>query len=121
MKTRKQTIRARRVERLKKFVEVEIVRTVPELPHRDYLETKRGELRVWNIVNPPNSGSFFQVQSPQEAIKLINSMADTQLQCPNITSNAFGLEVFEDGEWLEWYSGDGEDINEYEQSHLQTP
>ena len=28
-------------------------------------------------------------------------------------SNAGGLDVWEDGEWVTWYSDDGEDIDEY--------
>jgi hypothetical protein len=31
--------------------------------------------------------------------------------------NAGGLSVFEDGEWVDWYSSDGEDINEYIQGY----
>jgi hypothetical protein len=44
MKTRKQTIRARRVQRLKTFVETEIVSTIQEFPAHGTLELKRGEL-----------------------------------------------------------------------------
>ena len=44
MKTRKQTIRARRVQRLKTFVETEIVSTLQEFPEFGTLELKRGEL-----------------------------------------------------------------------------
>lgn len=32
-------------------------------------------------------------------------------------SDALDLEVYEDGEWVTWYSLDGEDFNEYRESN----
>lgn len=42
--TQKKTIRSRRVQRLKQFRETGICHCVPDLPVRDYLEMKHGEL-----------------------------------------------------------------------------
>jgi hypothetical protein len=74
---------------------------------------QEGDLRVWNVVNPPNEGERYPVKSPQHAHVLISALADSQLLQEDVVSNAFGLEVFHDGEWEEWYSGDGEDIGDY--------
>ncbi len=70
------------------------------------------DLRVWNVVNPPSRALHFPVDSPDEAIAIINKLTDVQLRDKSVISNAFGLEVFEDGEWTEWYSDVGEDIME---------
>jgi hypothetical protein len=69
-------------------------------------------LRVWNIINPPTKGTFYSVESPEEGAALISKMADEQLKQSWIHSNAFGLEVFEDGEWTDWYDDEGRDVNE---------
>ena len=73
---------------------------------------KEGDLRVWNIVNPPNNPLLYSVSSPKEGKQLIDNLADEQLKDDSITSNAFGLKVFEDGEWCEWYNHYGDDISE---------
>lgn len=80
------------------------------------MANKEGALRVWNIVNPPNDPEYYSVNNPEEAIVMINKLADAQLKNEFIECNAFGLEVFENGEWSEWYSEDGEDIIEYEET-----
>lgn len=74
------------------------------------------KLRVWNVINPPRTPNYHDVNSPNEAVAKINELAAEQLKDDAIFANAFGLEVFEDGEWSEWYSEDGEDIREYEES-----
>lgn len=73
-------------------------------------ETKK-PLRVWNVINPPNKPNYYPVDSPEQAHKMINELAQAQLKEGWITSNAFGLEVFEDGEWCEWYNDYGDDID----------
>jgi len=70
------------------------------------------ELRVWNVINPPNKPAYYPVSTPQEAYKKIVELSAVQLMNPNVFSNAFGLEVFEDGEWSEWYNEYGEDVSE---------
>lgn len=75
---------------------------------------REGALRVWNIINPPYSPDHYLVKTPQEAFALIDKMADTQLRDSSIFSNVFGLEVFEGGEWSEWYDENGDDIDRAE-------
>lgn len=72
--------------------------------------SKEGDLRVWNIINPPNEPNYHSVLAPRKGRDLIDLMAKQQLRIPAIVSNAFGLEVFEDGEWCEWYNESGDDI-----------
>jgi hypothetical protein len=76
-------------------------------------EVKEGDLRVWYVVNPPANATHIYVADPHEAIRVIDSEANRQLKDDRIFMNAFGLETFEDGEWCEWYSEDGDDIDGY--------
>jgi hypothetical protein len=71
---------------------------------------KPGDLRVWNIVNPPRDPDYFPVKDHFHAMRLIDAMAESQLLIQGIDSNVFGLEVFKDGEWEEWENEDGDDI-----------
>jgi len=77
-----------------------------------------GDLRVWNIINPPNRPTTYPVNDPKHAITLIDALAQSQLLDGNIESNAFGLEVFDGAEWLEWESEEGEDIDEWAKNNL---
>lgn len=52
------------------------------------------------------------VNSPAKAKKLIDKLALEQLKDESIMFNAFGLEVYEDGEWSEWYDENGDGIDE---------
>jgi hypothetical protein len=68
--------------------------------------------RVWWIINPPSKPIFTNVASPLEGHLRIEAEATRQLKNPRIHSNAFGLEIFEDGEWCEWYDEQGRDVSE---------
>ena len=70
------------------------------------------ELRVWWIRNVPNEPSYYKIDTVEEAVKKINALAEDDLRDPLITSNASGFEVFEDGEWTEYYDELGRDIDE---------
>lgn len=77
-----------------------------------------GDLRVWWIPQLPMKPFYWKVESPMEAVKLLDILAmyDMFQFEHNIKpdfSNAGGLEVFEDGEWSDWYSEDGLDIDEW--------
>lgn len=77
------------------------------------------KLRIWWIPQVPMEPFRVEVESPEEAKKLLNILADYDIfQFENNVKpdycNAGGLEVFEDGEWTDWYSEDGEDINDIE-------
>ena len=73
------------------------------------------KLRIWHIQNVPNRPIYIPVESPEEAIRVINERAEKDLKTLGIVSNAFGLEVFnkEEKEWEEWYSEEGSDIDQY--------
>lgn len=73
---------------------------------------KNGDLRVWNIINPPRESEFYPVKNLEHAVKLIDTLADSQLLVEEIECNVFGLEEYCDGEWLEWESEDGFGIND---------
>lgn len=74
-----------------------------------------GDLRVWWVQNFTASGSVrsFPVASPEAAIVELHRLADEDLQDDTVWGNAGGLEVYEAGEWCEWYNDEGEDIDEY--------
>ncbi len=72
-----------------------------------------GDLRVWNTINFSDM-KYYPVGGIQHAKNLIDAMAQSQLLESYITDNAFGLEVYEDGEWCEWMSAYGDSIDEYE-------
>lgn len=66
-----------------------------------------GKLRVWWIPQIPGMAFYVFVSSPDEAKKLLSVLADYDLfQYENRIKpdycNTGGLQVFEDGEWLEW-------------------
>ena len=73
--------------------------------------TKEGILRTWRIVDPPASPFYVEVESVDEAKKIIALLDQYDLFLGDrIGSNAAGLEVFEAGEWVEWQSEEGDDI-----------
>ena len=79
---------------------------------------KDGDLRVWWIPQVPGKPFYVFVEDIDEAGLIINTLAYYDLfQLQNNIkpdySNVGGLEVFEDKKWSEWYSTDGEDIDEY--------
>lgn len=80
---------------------------------------KQGDLRVYNIVNVPGTPVLYPVASPAHAFTLITALAQSQLLQPEVESNVFGLEVYEDGEWCEWYDEEGRDIDEWAEDSLE--
>ena len=73
---------------------------------------KMTEYRVWRCINFPSPAKHYPVNSPEEGADKINKLAKIDLRNPRVGANAFGLEVFEDGEWVEWYDEDGNDIDD---------
>lgn len=72
-----------------------------------------GQLRVWNVINPPRPARHFDVKNVKEAIKVINREAQIQLKDKDVESNAFGLQVYEEKYGgCEYYDEDDRDINE---------
>jgi hypothetical protein len=87
------------------------------LRRRSFNLPKPGDLRVWNIINVPGEPVYYAVENPKHGAELINALARSQLLDKTIESNVFGLEIFEDGEWLEWESEDGENIQEWAENN----
>lgn len=70
------------------------------------------KLRIWYAKNPPRPLKYFPVDSVEQAVTEINKMIQRDLDDPCVTDNAFGLEVYEDGEWTEYYNEEGNDVFE---------
>lgn len=75
------------------------------------------ELRVWWIPQVPMDAFHVPVESIKEAWKILSVLANYDLfQFENNIKpdycNAGGLQVMEDGEWVEWSSDDGHFIDE---------
>lgn len=76
-----------------------------------------GALRVWWIPQVPGKAFHVPVKTQADAILLLTTLADYDLfQLENNIKpdfcNTGGLQVFEDGEWSDWYdneTGDGID------------
>lgn len=81
------------------------------------MEPSEGDLRVWWVPQVPMPAFYVPVADVREGLLLLDALAEYDLfQFENRIkpdySNAGGLEVFEDGEWHEWESADGLDVNE---------
>ncbi len=77
-----------------------------------------GALRVWHIPQVPMRAFFVPVASPEEAIKILEVLADYDLfqLAWNIKpdySNTQGLSVYAEEGWEDWESEDGLDIDAY--------
>jgi len=73
---------------------------------------KPGALRVWYVYNPPREPLALPVKDTAEAILVIDALSERDLKDDHISSNAMGLEVWEDSEWCEWQDPNGKDIRE---------
>lgn len=81
---------------------------------------KLGDLRVYWITNVPNTAKYYPVFSINEACRLIEAIAQEQLENPEVVSNMCGLMKFvgpqpyetENG-WEEWEDENGQGINDY--------
>jgi hypothetical protein len=88
-------------------------------------EAKQGDLRVWWIPQIPGKSFHVAVESPAEAKKLLDVLANYDVfQFDNHIKpdfcNAGGLQCFSqdgDGEWCDWYDPEtGDDIDSWEAS-----
>jgi len=79
---------------------------------------REGDLRVWHIPQVPGKPFRVPVAGVDQAKVLLRALADyDKFQFENRIkpdyANAQGLEVFEDGEWGEWYDEEsGDDIGQ---------
>jgi len=85
-----------------------------------------GDLRVWWIPQIPMEGFYVNVSDVEQAIKILEVLADyDEFQYfHNVKpdySNAGGLQVFDGDEWVDWYSADGLDIDDYIKEEYARP
>lgn len=76
-----------------------------------------GDLLVWHSFERTGQGQthhLYGVVNPIEAIHEIDRLAKEQVDDHDIGWNGFGLNVYEDGEWVEWENEDGLDIYDYQ-------
>lgn len=78
---------------------------------------KNGDLRVWWVPQVPMKSFTVEVKSVVEAKLILNTLAEYDLfQLENNVkpdySNAGGLSVYENGEWVDWYNEEGDDIDQ---------
>lgn len=79
------------------------------------MKNNNGDLRVWWIPQVPMKPFYVTVKTLDEAVLIVETLADyDRFQFENGVkgdySNTGGLEVFEDGEWVEWCNSDGDDL-----------
>jgi hypothetical protein len=67
---------------------------------------------VWNIINPPAPAHYYKVDNPKQGHALIEQMANLQLTQPTIECNVFGLQVWADEGWEDWYNDEGQDVDD---------
>jgi len=70
-----------------------------------------GSLRVWNVINPPCEPVWHPVETPEEGARLIDQLANEQVNDPLIFVNAFGLCEWDGEEWTEWYDDIGNEVD----------
>lgn len=77
---------------------------------------KEKDLRVWWARNVPitkrNPALYFSVKDVDVAIVKLKELAKADLKNPNVSDNVGGLEIFEDGDWCEYYDDKGRDIDD---------
>jgi len=85
------------------------------------LKPKEGDLHVWWIPQVPMKAFRVQVRDVHEAKLILGTLAFYDIfQFENNIKpdycNMGGLEVFENGEWTEWYDEEsGDSIDDFEQ------
>ncbi|KKM81210.1 hypothetical protein LCGC14_1332030 [marine sediment metagenome] len=75
------------------------------------INAQEGDLCTWWVRNPPGVPEYRAVASIDEAVASLRECANADSARPDVACNIGGLEIFEDGDWCEWYGDDGEDID----------
>lgn len=78
------------------------------------------KLRVWHIPQVPMEAFRVEVSNPSEGKKILDILAAYDIfqfehNVKPDYCNVGGLEVFEDGEWVDWHDADGNDIDHTEE------
>lgn len=69
------------------------------------------KLRVW-WQNNHKGTRYFEVSSRKKALEKYTLLADSDLANPNVTDNSGGCEVWENGEWVEFYDNQDRSISD---------
>lgn len=81
------------------------------------MNPKEGDLKIWHIPQIPGKPFEMPVRSAVEGKLLLDALAQYDMfqLANNIKgdySNAAGLSVFEDGEWIDWNDDEGNTLDE---------
>lgn len=103
-----------------------------KIMNKEAKKYKHGELRCWWVPQVPMRAFHVLVTSLVEARLVLDTLARYDLfQLENKVkpdySNAGGLQIFDandktdsdGGSWVDWYSDEGEDINQFELEELR--
>ena len=80
-------------------------------------------LRVWwwrDWVDGRKTTDYHEVSSVNEAIEKIKQLTKEDLKNEDVIANAYGLEIFEDGEWSEYYDEEGRNIDEIMEEGIES-
>jgi len=80
-----------------------------------------GDLRIYWIPQIPMKAFLYPVETLIEAKHFLSAFAYYDLfqfehNIKPDFANTGGLQIFEDGEWVDWYDEDGNDIDDYDQN-----
>lgn len=82
---------------------------------------RNGDLRVYHIQNPPAAPTWYDVKTPKDGLSVINKLAERDLDNALIWANAIGLCVYEDGDWVDWYDEEGDDLDAWAEKQEAQP
>jgi hypothetical protein len=94
--------------------------------NKDYPKPNEGDLRVWWTPQVPMKAFYVSVKTVREGRLILDTLAFYEIfQFDNKVKpdycNTGGLEVFENGEWTDWYdemSGDGiDELDDFRKIH----
>ena len=74
------------------------------------VNAEEGTLRVWWVRNAPSPAEYWIVADVADAQKVLGELERHDLKDSRVQSNVGGLEVYEGGEWHEWYDENDVDI-----------
>lgn len=76
-------------------------------------ELVKGDLRVWCMRNPPSKPEMYPVNTPDEAVRTIRAVGDVLSHSRETIVAAFGLQIWDGDEWIEWEDEKGRHIFNY--------
>jgi hypothetical protein len=83
-----------------------------------------GDLRVWWIPQIPMKAFYVEVETPEEAKKVLDLLAKYDLfqyqeKVKGDYSNVGGLEEKTEDGWVEWESEEGDNIDDYKIDNVE--